>query len=177
MGNTTALDRLWQAQVALSERTEFSPDCIADISKIAGTRDMSIRNETTLGTLVDAAAGAQFRGGPGSLTPLSSVYSLTPAANSVSGTIGQFFALNPGTTAISQFGAPQSVGSTIYYDPAKISNNLSNNMALLMHEAFHLLGFDDADLQTALGLPVDPKNTRNISIKLLNDCIRGKGNK
>jgi hypothetical protein len=109
---------------------------------------------------------------------VSSLY-LDPraAAAAGQGTIGAVFAANPnGLTAKTQLGTSTAVGTNIYINPNLISGNLAQNEGLLLHEGLHLLGFDDADLQTALFGKVDESNTRNISTRLQNDCVTGKGN-
>ena len=127
---------------------------------------------------IDAAGDANIKNGVGSTDPPSLLYVDSPAAAASEGklTIGNFFAAHPmGLTADTQMGG--GMGGTIYINCSLIPNNLQSNEALLIHEAFHLLGFDDADLQRGLGISVDPKNTINITNKLKADCVTGKGNK
>ena len=75
-----------------------------------------------------------------------------------------------------QLGTNTTVGATIYINPTLISKNIATNEGLLLHEALHLLGFDDADLQRGLGQTVDPNNTAGITKELKKDCVTGKGN-
>jgi RHS repeat-associated protein len=173
-----AVVRLNNAQATLSNRTSFSVDCLNDIESIAAQRDPSMRSEISINSLIDAAVGASFKNGVGSTDPTSSLYLDPTAAAAVgAGTIGTSFAANPnGLTAQSQLGTNTTVGTIIYINPTLISNSLATNEALLLHESLHLLGFDDADLQRGLGLPVDDHNTKGISTKLQRDCVTGKGN-
>ena len=174
--------RLWDAQNALSDRTSFSLQCVKDISAIAGQRSPDMRGGLDAFSVIDAAVSANLKNGVGSADPISSLYADPFAASSAQAaadkkygpgqTVGGKFAQNPnGLTAASALG-----GNTIYINGSLIGGNLQSNEALLFHEAFHLLGFDDADLQVALGITVDPNNTRNITDKLKKDCITGKGN-
>ena len=179
----TVYATLRKAQALLSDRSGLSMDCERDIEKIDAQRDPSQRNpDVTFDSVINAAAGASFKSGVGSADPISALY-----ANPVAGpaaqrqedaqygpgqTIGNDFARNPhGLTAESVLG-----GSTIYINPTLISKNLLIDETLLFHEAFHLMGFTDDDLQKALGLTVDPNNTKNITLKLTKDCFTGKDN-
>lgn len=136
-----------------------------------------LRSELDINSLINAIDGAMFSNGVGSSVPRSSLYP-GQAAASVTGTIGSAFAANPlGLTAMSQLGTnATAVGINIYINPGLITSGLSNNAALLLHEGLHVLGFDDADLQTALGYPVDPNNAKEITTRLQKDCVNGKGN-
>ncbi|MBV9267739.1 MAG: hypothetical protein JO061_16340 [Acidobacteriaceae bacterium] len=50
--------------------------------------------------------------------------------------------------------------------------------AMAMHELIHeVYGVDDEAIQVALGLTKDAKNTDNITMWLLNNCMSGPGNK
>jgi RHS repeat-associated protein len=173
-----AVVRLNKAQATLSNRISFSVDCLNDIESIAAQRDQSMRSELSINSLIDAAVAASFKNGVGSTDPTSSLYLDPTAAAAVgAGTIGASFAANPnGLTAKSQLGTNTAVGTIIYINPTLISNSLATNEALLLHESLHLLGFDDADLQRGLGLPVDDHNTKGISTKLQKDCVTRKGN-
>jgi hypothetical protein len=87
-------------------------------------------------------------------------------------TIANEFARNPnGLTADTVLN-----GSTIFINPALIGGNLTSNEGLLFHETLHELGMVDTDIQAALGIRVDGKNTRNITTTLQKDCITGRGN-
>ena len=181
----TVYARLRAAQAALSNRSNWSVKCEQDVEAIDAQRDPSVRNnsDASFDGVINAAAGANFKNGVGSTDPISALYT-SPAAGAAAQnaenaqygpgqTIGNDFARNPnGLTAESVMG-----GNTIYINPALISNNLLVDEALLFHEAFHLLGFSDDDLQRALGLKVDPNNTKSITDKLSKDCFQGKDNK
>ncbi len=179
------VQRLYAAQLALSERQNFSTDCYSDIAAIAGQRDPSMRAETDINSVIEAAVNAQFQNGVGSTDPISALHADPIAGASAqrerdqqygaNQTIGSDFARNPnGLTAESVLG-----GNTIYINGGLIGKSLINNEALLFHEAFHLLGFDDADVWKALfpTTPFDPKNTKQITDKLKKDCFKGKDNK
>jgi len=172
----TIWDRFATAQDVLADRTNFSTNCVNDLASISAQRSDMVRYELTTNTLIDAASGAQILNGVGSSDPLSSLYP-APASSLVSGTIGQQFADNPkGLTALSQLGTNSAYGTLIYVNPDLINGSIPYIQGLLLHEGLHLLGFDDADLQRGLGLPVDPKNTGSTTRKLEKDCVTGKGN-
>jgi RHS repeat-associated protein len=173
-----AIQRLGAAQAVLIDRSYFSVNCLNDLQNIAAQRSPAFRSELSINSLIDAAVGAQFRNGVGSTDPTSSLYLDPRAARAAgTGTIGASFKSNPnGLTAESQLGTNTTVGTTIYINASLISNSIATNEGLLLHEALHLLGFDDGDLQRGLGQTVDEHNTNGISKKLQKDCVTGKGN-
>jgi hypothetical protein len=67
-------------------------------------------------------------------------------------------------------------GNTVYINPGLIGGNKFVNEAFLLHEGLHGLGLGDEDIQTRLGIDVNPKNTKNIADKLYTDCVKGKNN-
>jgi len=85
----------------------------------------------------------------------------------VPGTVGSFFASNPGAVAVSQLG-----GSNIYVNPGLISpSNYFQNLGTAFHEVVHnVSGLTDSDIQRALGLGESPI-TNNITQKLIKDCF------
>jgi RHS repeat-associated protein len=168
----TAYDRLSAAQDALSTRTSFSPDCAGDLtalglspSDVAGTAaGLDIENGTTSTLPVSALFGSATAAGRAYQAQQDSKYG--PGQ-----TIANDFAHLPGTTADTVLG-----GNTVFINPARIGGGLINNEALLFHEALHALGLIDTDIQSELGITVDPNNTKNITDKLKKDCFNGKGN-
>ena len=179
-----ALQRLGAAEDAIEARESVSPKCQQDLDALS----RAAGKEISLATIQEALANTDFENGVISTLPVSALWG--PAA--VAGasfqnnedkmygpgqTIANEFARNPaGLTAATVF-----EGSTIFINPALIGGLLFTNESLLFHEALHELGMIDSQIQTALksvhqGLVVDTKNTKNISVVLGRDCLRGKGN-
>jgi RHS repeat-associated protein len=167
-----AVNNLSFAEAALQDASIPIP-CVNDLQAIDASRSADQRAGSAL-DVFDVASTENFKNGVGSADPLSALYADPTASRAAGqGTIGAKFALNPlGLTALTVLGTGTAQPGTIYINPLLISNNLQNNESLLLHEALHSLGFDDADLQSALNLKVDPNNTRNITQKLLTDCIK-----
>ena len=178
---TKAANNLGNAVTAIEERRAVSADCDKDLAALstAGHTDVS------LNSIQGALASTNFSNGGSSTLPVSALFGpgaeaagrayqgQQDAAYGPGQTIGNEFARNPnGLTAETVLG-----GSTIFINPALIGGNLGSNQSLLFHEAIHELGLVDQTIQEALGLKVDPKNTKSISDKLFKDCFTGKGNR
>lgn len=174
---------LISARNLLLKRIQFSPDCYADIARIQAQRGPDSRAaDASLTAVVNTAVDATFQSGVGSPEPIAALYSNTQAGNAAQAvedskfgpgqTIGNRFARNPyGLTAETVNGGNAASRPYIYINGALIPNDASQNQGLLLHEAFHLLGFDDNDLQVALTGKTNPSDTRDISNILRRDCI------
>ena len=176
-----AQKRLFKALGALEERTNVSANCQKDLGALSTAANKTIDLQAIQGAL----SITNFENGVDSDTPVAGLYDPIKAAAAGAAyqrqedakygpgqTIGNEFRRNlQGLTADTVF-----LGTTIYINPLLIGTNLVGNEALLFHEALHELGLGDQDIQTALGIKVDPNNTKNISDKLRSDCITGRGN-
>jgi RHS repeat-associated protein len=172
-----ATDRLNDARNAIDnmDSSSTAPNCQADLdalSKASGDSDISI---ASIQGVLDST---DFKDGTTSQLPVSALYGSAVAAGASyqrqqdrkygkGQTIAKEFARNPnGLSADTVLN-----GSTIFINPALITNNLWGNEGLLLHEALHELGLQDGQIQKALGFSEDPKNTKNISTKLQHDCV------
>jgi RHS repeat-associated protein len=80
-------------------------------------------------------------------------------------TIGSVFN-DKGTSAYSS-----ANDNRVWINPTLINPLLSSG--LIAHEALHNIGFTDVQIQAALGLKVDPQNTKNITDQFSKDCFGG----
>ncbi len=157
------VDALSNAAKDLSKKKLDKKNCQKDLAALGTTADQ-VRT---------GAQAANVVNGIGSTVPLSSLYATSPNplvqrnANSVPGTVGSYFASNPGAVALSQLG-----GSNIYVNPGLISPaNYFQNLGVAFHEVIHnVTGLTDPDVQRALGLKESPI-TDNITQKLVKDCL------
>ncbi len=162
-GNTSGVGAFSNAAKDLSKKKLDKKNCQKDLAALGVSADQ-IRS---------GASAANIINGVGSTVPLSSLYATSPNplvqrnANSVPGTVGSFFASNPGAVAVSQLG-----GSNIYVNPGLINpGNYFQNLGTAFHEVVHnVSGLTDSDIQRALGLEESPI-TNNITQKLIRDCL------
>ncbi len=147
-------------------KKKFKPKCLADFGKLGVTGDQ----------VHQAAAAANFLNGIGSTVSLASLYQSSPvpsvrqAGRSATGTVGSFFANNPGTVALSQLG-----GNDIYLNPGLIDpSNYYQTLGTVLHEVLHnVSGLTDqgvGGLQDLLGLKQQDV-TDNVTQKLIKDCF------
>jgi hypothetical protein len=117
-----------------------------------------------------AAAAVVFQNGALSDTPLTELYAgshdPTVASAAPGGTVGEYFADNPSTTAMAQLG-----GNQVWINAGLFSVFGEGWLAgTIMHELVHnITGLTDVDFQRALG--IDEGASRNISIRLATDCF------
>ena len=170
-----AFDRLSGAQEAISGRSSFSTDCEKDTGALG----------FSAAQVAETAAGLNIENGTTSTLPVSALFGTALAAGRAfqaqedklfgpGQTIANEFMRNPGGLTADTV----LFGNAVFINPSLIGSGILQNQALLFHEALHALGLIDTDIQEKLfGIQgVDPKNTRNITTKLFNDCFRGKGN-
>jgi len=154
--------RLESAAEALLLKENYSPECEKDLAALG----------TSIEKFKDSIGSTIFMEGTKSKELMADLYSSTPAAASAKVelgnlTVGQKFKNEPGTTAVAELS-----GNLIFIDPQKIGKNLQQNMGLFFHEKLHnLTGLTDDVIQDKLGLTVDSNNSKNISDKLVKDCI------
>jgi hypothetical protein len=134
-------------------------------------------NGFNIGNLVRFLGGStDFYDGMRSQAPVAGIVSPPQAANILYGTgatIAGVFNSRPGLNAMT------SVTSSTFMAFFRLetidrSNNGVNgrNLSLLFHEAIHgLTGRVDEDIQRALGIPVDPNNTGNITQHIRDNCF------
>jgi len=95
---------------------------------------------------------------------------LTTADVVVGTTIRPLFEEEPGRYATAVID-----GSVVYWRPGATSEKRGSDpawmYAAVLHELLHNLGFWDDDIQKALGLPLDPLDTENISRALATRCF------
>jgi RHS repeat-associated protein len=159
-----ALDRASARLAALAGGLMWMPDAVVDCADDLTAMGID-------GSMVaKGALDAVFNNGVGSAVLASTLYASAPnptlarLAPTVTGTIGDIFARNAGTVAVSQLG-----GNNIYFNPAMMDPG--NVMGTLFHEVVHnVSGLTDSDIQRALNLPESPA-TKNITDKLMKDCF------
>jgi RHS repeat-associated protein len=175
-----ATQRLGAAVDALEDRNNVSANCQKDLDALSQSSGQDI----SLGAIQNALANTDFKNGTTSNLPVSSLFGPGAEAAGAAFQRQEDGLYGPGQTIANEFGRnPAGLtantvlnGSTIFINPTLIGGNLTGNQSLMSHEALHELGMVDTDIQAALGITVDGKNTRNITTKLQKDCITGKGN-
>jgi hypothetical protein len=140
------------------------PDCMKDFELLG----------VTAAQVQQGCTDAVFLNGIGSDVPRASVYANAAvegirSAPGITGTVGDYFANNPGIVALAQLG-----GHDIYMNPAMITpSDFYGNQELVLHEVLHnITGLTDSDFRSKWGLP-EPKGTisKDIIDKLLKDCF------
>jgi hypothetical protein len=161
-GGGGGVERLANAAKELSKKKLDNKNCQKDLAALGITADQ----------VRAGAQAANISNGIGSTVPRSSLYATSPNpdirrnANTISGTIGSYFASNPEAVALSQLG-----GSNIYVNPGRINADYYQNVGIAFHEVIHnITGTVDSDIQRALGLK-EASITDNITKKLIKDCL------
>ncbi|MDQ2949765.1 MAG: RHS repeat-associated core domain-containing protein [Acidobacteriota bacterium] len=175
-----ATQRLGAAADALGDRRNVSSNCQKDLDALSQAAGQTI----DLGAIQGAVANTDFKNGVGLMLPVSALFGPGTEAAGAAFQRQEDAKYGPGQTignelARNLYGLTAETvlfGNTIFVNPALIGGSLTSNEGLLFHEALHELGLVDSSIQSALGLAVDDKNTRNITTKLQKDCISGRGN-
>jgi hypothetical protein len=85
--------------------------------------------------------------------------------------VADFFKNNQAVKAQSALAISGQSGN-IYFRSSYVNSQKPERVAaLLTHELLHNLGFDDTDLQRALGLPIGAAS-ENITKKFYDDCFK-----
>jgi RHS repeat-associated protein len=166
---TKALEKLVNAEVLLQDLSP-SANCQKDLDKLAngpaGRTLDEIQAQANATKLNDATTSTTLE--RDLFTAGTDEYS--PWANS-SMTVAQFFKNDPSVKAEAA-STISAAHDNIYFDPSYVNtNSVQFDAALMMHELLHNLGRDDAQLQSALGIPASSASGA-ITQMLFSDCFK-----
>ncbi len=152
-----------RAAKAIAAKNKFKQPCNDDFTAL----------KTNAAAVQAGASNALFLNGVGSSVTMASLYSTSPvpgvvqAGSTLTGTVSDFIAANPGTVAVAQLGGADIYLNAALIDPA----NYYQDIAVVLHEVLHnVTGLTDTDIQRALGLK-GTSVSNNITQKLLKDCF------
>ncbi len=148
------------AQALLSE--DIPTDCAGDLANLGVTPEQWAGALNSVVVLSRPGSGVPLA----STLPNGSVDQQTAQQRNL--TVGGQFN-NAGVTAWASVNGPQ-----VWINPNMVNpGDTLADAALIAHETLHNLGMLDPAIQSALGITVSAKNTKNISDKLQQDCFPG----
>jgi YD repeat-containing protein len=169
----TALDNALRNLLFRLNYGQFKKDCQ---EKVLDKLATNISNFNIGDFVRYLARGWDLYDGTNSQAPIAGTVTVPVAANTLYGTgatVASAFQANSGLHAMTSVTSDTFLS---FFRPGIIDPSHSGvnnqNLSLLFHEALHgFTGRVDEDLQEALGLPVDPKNSKNITDYIEKHCF------